>query len=80
MTARVQGQAPDFTATAVYPGGELKELSLSSTLRSSQWVVLVFFSHAFSFVCPTEIIAHADKQVNEFDRYPCIASLHIEKE
>ncbi|KAM4055707.1 ahpC/TSA family protein [Hirsutella rhossiliensis] len=57
-SAFVQRPAPGFTTTAVMPGGEFKEVSLSDYL--GQWVVLLFYPLDFTFVCPTEIIQYND--------------------
>lgn len=61
--ARVQAQAPDFTAEAVMPDGSTKELKLSD--YKGKYVVLFFYPLDFTFVCPTEILAFSDR-VKEF--------------
>ena len=61
----VSNQAPDFTATAVMPDGSFQDVSLSS-YRGSK-VVLFFYPLDFTFVCPTELLAH-DHRVSEFQK------------
>jgi peroxiredoxin (alkyl hydroperoxide reductase subunit C) len=58
-------QAPDFTAKAVFPNGEIKELKLSE-LRNSNYVVLFFYPFDFTFVCPTEILAFSN-HIKDFE-------------
>ena len=60
----VQQPAPDFKAQA-YDNGEFREISLSEF--KGQKVVLFFYPLDFTFVCPTEIIAH-DKRIDEFKK------------
>ncbi len=63
MSVLVTKQAPDFTAPAVNPCGCIEDFTLSS-LRG-KYVVLFFWPLDFTFVCPTEIIAH-DRRLQEF--------------
>ena len=64
MSVLVTQQAPDFTAPAVMPDGVIKEDFKLSDLRG-KYVVLFFWPLNFTFVCPTEIIAH-HKRVEQF--------------
>ena len=57
MTVLVTREAPDFTAPAVLPNGVIEENYKLSDLRG-KYVVLFFYPLDFTFVCPTEIIAH----------------------
>lgn len=59
MSVLVQKEAPDFTAQAVMPDGQFKEVKLSD-YRGKQ-VLLFFWPLDFTFVCPTEIIAFSDR-------------------
>ncbi len=63
--ARVQKEAPDFTAQAVMPDGSVKELKLSD--YRGKYVVVFFYPLDFTFVCPTEIIAMSDR-IDEFKK------------
>ena len=50
----VQYRAPDFTATALVPGGTFAKVSLDDF--KGKWVILFFYPLDFTFVCPTEIV------------------------
>jgi len=62
----VTREAPDFTAAAVLPDGTIKEDFKLADLKG-KYVVLFFYPLDFTFVCPTEIIAH-DKRIDEFKK------------
>ncbi len=64
MSVLVAKSAPDFTAPAVMPDGTINEAFKLSDLRG-KYVVLFFWPLDFTFVCPTEIIAH-DKRLDQF--------------
>lgn len=64
MSVLVAKEAPDFTAPAVMPDGSINENFKLSDLRG-KYVVLFFWPLDFTFVCPTEIIAH-DHRIEEF--------------
>ena len=57
MSVLVTAKAPDFTAPAVMPNGVIEENFKLADLRG-KYVVLFFYPLDFTFVCPTEIIAH----------------------
>lgn len=60
MSVLVNKQAPDFTAAAVLGDGTITEnFQLSSLLGN--YVVLFFWPMDFTFVCPSEIIAHQNR-------------------
>ncbi|KAF2679219.1 thioredoxin-like protein [Lentithecium fluviatile CBS 122367] len=58
--ARVQKPAPHFSGTAVVDG-TFEELSLTAYTSTKQWLILAFIPMAWTFVCPTEIIAFSDR-------------------
>ncbi|MFP4390147.1 MAG: peroxiredoxin [Desulfococcaceae bacterium] len=64
MSVLVGRPAPDFTKPAVMPSGMIEENFKLSSLRG-KYVVLFFWPLDFTFVCPTEIIAH-DKRLDKF--------------
>jgi len=64
MSVLIAQSAPAFTAPAVMPDGSIETLFTLSHLRGS-YVVLFFWPLDFTFVCPTEIIAH-DKRIKSF--------------
>jgi len=64
MSVLIAKEAPDFTAPAVMPSGIIEEQFKLSDLRG-KYVVLFFWPLDFTFVCPTEIIAH-DRRMAQF--------------
>lgn len=60
MSVLVTKQAPDFIAAAVMPDGTINEAFKLSDLRG-KYVVLFFWPLDFTFVCPSEIIAHNNR-------------------
>jgi len=64
MSVLVARPAPDFTAAAVMPDGSINEHFRLSDLRG-KYVVLFFWPLDFTFVCPSEIIAH-DNRIARF--------------
>ncbi|PWB73931.1 alkyl hydroperoxide reductase, partial [candidate division GN15 bacterium] len=63
MSVLVTREAPDFGASAVMPDGTIGEFKLSNL--KGKYVALFFWPLDFTFVCPTEIIAH-DNRIDEF--------------
>lgn len=57
MAPQIQKPAPAFKKTAVIDG-VFEEVSLEQ--YKGKWVILAFFPLAWTFVCPTEIIAYSD--------------------
>lgn len=66
MSVLVTKKAPDFLAAAVMSDGTIKDDFRLSDLKE-QYVVLFFWPLDFTFVCPTEIIAH-DLRIGEFKK------------
>ena len=66
MSVLVAKQAPDFCEHAVLPDGTMKDDFRLSDLRG-KYVVLFFWSLDYTFVCPTEILAH-DHRIEEFKK------------
>lgn len=64
MCILVTKHAPNFTADALFPEGEIRPLSLSD--YQGKYVLLFFYPMDFTFVCPTEIIAFSEAW-EEFD-------------
>src|SRR5690625_3510331 len=65
MSVLVGKQAPDFEATAVMPNNSFVEHFKLSDYRG-KYVVLFFWPLDFTFVCPSEIIAHHNR-VQQFE-------------
>uniref|UniRef100_A0A4W5M7D0 thioredoxin-dependent peroxiredoxin n=2 Tax=Hucho hucho TaxID=62062 RepID=A0A4W5M7D0_9TELE len=66
--ARIGHLAPGFTAKAVMPDGQFKDISMSD--YRGKYVVFFFYPLDFTFVCPTEIIAFSDA-AEEFRKIGC---------
>ena len=64
MNTLVTKNAPNFTAPAVLPNGEIIDGFKLSDLKG-KYVVLFFWPLDYTFVCPTEIIAH-DRRMEQF--------------
>ena len=65
MSTLVCQNAPDFKAAAVMADGSINN-TLSLSDYRGKYVVLFFYPLDFTFVCPSEIIAH-HKRVAEFE-------------
>jgi peroxiredoxin (alkyl hydroperoxide reductase subunit C) len=57
MSVLVTQQAPDFTAAAVLANGTIVDNFQLSSLKGKK-IVLFFYPLDFTFVCPSEILAH----------------------
>ncbi len=64
MSVLVTKEAPDFTAPAVMPDGTIKDDFKLSDLKG-KYVVVFFWPLDYTFVCPSEIIAH-DHRMAQF--------------
>jgi peroxiredoxin 2/4 len=60
MSVLVNKNAPEFKAQAVMADGSFKEIKLSD--YRGKYVVLFFWPLDFTFVCPSEIIAHENRR------------------
>lgn len=66
MSVLVNRIAPDFRATAIMPDGSINKEFQLSDYRGS-YVVLFFYPMDFTFVCPSELIAH-NKRIEIFEK------------
>jgi peroxiredoxin (alkyl hydroperoxide reductase subunit C) len=57
MSVLVTSPAPDFTAVALMPDNSINE-NFSSSDYKGKYIILFFYPLVFTFVCPSEIIAH----------------------
>ncbi|KAA0450159.1 MAG: peroxiredoxin [Candidatus Thioglobus sp.] len=57
MSVLVTQQAPDFTSAAVLADGSIVDSFTLSSLKGKK-IVLFFYPLDFTFVCPSEILAH----------------------
>jgi alkyl hydroperoxide reductase subunit AhpC len=51
-------RAPAFSMPAIMPSGD--EKTVTNATYDNRWLVLFFYPHDFTFVCPTEITAFSD--------------------
>jgi len=61
----VTREAPDFTAAAVTPKGEILNEFHFHEATKGKYVVVFFYPLDFTFVCPSELIA-LDNRIEEF--------------
>lgn len=66
MSVLVAREAPDFIAPAVMPDNTINPSFALSDYKGKS-IVLFFWPMDFSFVCPTEIIAH-DRRLKAFEK------------
>jgi peroxiredoxin (alkyl hydroperoxide reductase subunit C) len=66
MTILVGRKAPDFTAPAILPSGEISEELNFSKKRDGKYAIIVFYPLDFTFVCPSELIA-LNKRADRFN-------------
>ncbi len=67
MSVLVTSQAPDFTASAVLASGEIVENFSLSDYKGKK-IVLFFYPLDFTFVCPSEILAHHNRMSQFADK------------
>ncbi|WP_435101027.1 peroxiredoxin [Arhodomonas sp. AD133] len=79
MSVLVAKEAPEFTAPAVMPDGTIKEDFKLSDLRG-KYTVLFFWPLDFTFVCPSEIIAHDNRFEQFSERDVQIVGVSIDSE
>lgn len=58
MCILVSRRAPEFTADALWPDGEIRPVSLKDF--QGKYVFLFFYPMDFTFVCPTEILGFSE--------------------
>jgi len=66
MSVLVGRPAPDFSAAAVLGDGSIAEQFKLADYRGKKYVALFFWPLDFTFVCPSEIIAH-DNRFQQFE-------------
>ena len=79
MTVLVNQAAPDFTAPAVMPDGSMKADFRLADLKG-RYVVLFFWPLDFTFVCPTEIIAHDHRMAHFKERGVEVIGISIDSQ
>lgn len=66
MSTLITQPAPDFTKPAILADGKIEEAFNFHNLIHNKYAVLFFYPLDFTFVCPSEIIAHSHR-VKEFN-------------
>lgn len=61
MTSLVGRLAPDFTAAAVMPDGDIQENFNLMKYLDGGYGILFFYPLDFTFVCPSEILAYSNR-------------------
>lgn len=79
MSVLVGKQAPEIVAAAVMPDGSINEAFRLSDLRGKP-VVLFFWPLDFTFVCPSEIIAHDNRMAQFHERGVEVVGVSIDSE
>jgi len=79
MSILVAHPAPDFEAPAVMPSGVIEEHFKLSDLRG-QYVVIFFWPLDFTFVCPTEILAHHKRMPQFQERGVALVGVSIDSQ
>jgi peroxiredoxin 2/4 len=81
MTTILVGRhAPDFTAAAVLPNGEINNQFQLSDVIKNEHAILFFYPLDFTFVCPSELIA-LDNRIKEFrDRKTTVIGISIDSQ
>lgn len=80
MGVLVGKQAPDFTAAAVLPDGEItSDFNLKSYLKGSYGLVF-FYPLDFTFVCPSEILAYSNRVPQFAERNVKVIAVSVDSE
>lgn len=79
MSVLVTKQAPQFTAAAVMPDNTIND-NFSLSDYEGQYVVLFFYPLDFTFVCPSEIIAHHHRVVAFEERDVQVIGISIDSQ
>jgi peroxiredoxin (alkyl hydroperoxide reductase subunit C) len=80
MSVLVGKPAPDFTAAAVLPNGDLvDQFNLKSHLKGSYGLVF-FYPLDFTFVCPSEILAYSNRVPQFLERNVKVVSVSVDSQ
>ncbi len=79
MSVLVAQEAPNFIAPAVMPDGSIKDDFNLADLRG-KYIVLFFWPLDFTFVCPTEIIAHNHRMPQFAERGVEVVGISIDSQ
>ncbi len=79
MSTLVAKQAPDFTSAAVLADGSIVDNFSLSSFKGKK-IVLFFYPLDFTFVCPSEIIAHHHRMAQFKDKGVEVVGVSIDSQ
>ncbi len=71
-------QAPDFTAPAVMPNNEINQTFNLRSHLSGSYGLLFFYPLDFTFVCPSEILAHDHRLASFAERNVKVVAVSVD--
>jgi len=78
MSVLVGKQAPDFTAAAVMPNGEIQEKFSLKEYLAGDYGLVFFYPLDFTFVCPSEILAYSNRAPLFADRGVKVVAVSVD--
>ncbi len=78
MSVLVGKQAPDFTAAAVMPEGEIREQFNLKDYLAGDYGLVFFYPLDFTFVCPSEILAYSNRGAQFADRGVKVVAVSVD--
>ncbi len=79
MSVLVTQQAPDFTAAAVLADGTILDNFQLASLKGKK-IMLFFYPLDFTFVCPSEIIAHNHRMTQFNDKSVAVVGVSVDSQ
>lgn len=79
MSVLVTQQAPDFTAAAVLADGSIVDNFSLSSLKGKK-IMLFFYPLDFTFVCPSEILAHHHRIAKFAERGVAVVGVSVDSQ
>ena len=79
MSVLVTQQAPDFTASAVLADGSIVDDFQLSSLKGKK-IVLFFYPLDFTFVCPSEILAHHHRVAKFAEKNVAVVGVSVDSQ
>lgn len=67
---KVGKKAPPILLKAVFPNGDVKDISLEENMQNNVWTIFIFYPKDFTKICPTELTAISDRY-DEFIELEC---------
>src|SRR3954470_12109878 len=78
MSVLVGKPAPDFTAAAVMPDGEIVENFSLKDYLAGDYGLVFFYPLDFTFVCPSEILAYSNRVPQFEDRKVKVVAVSVD--